>query len=113
MFFVGGNHCRYWRPHFEFNEFHISFNNLGQIFHELRSHAREEFRVCVRPARETLLGGEWIVHSLRELPPRFRVGENCPPPGRAALAQPGGEAVFLNNSLVSALYERFKTQFVT
>ena len=45
MFFCG-NAYRYWLSHLEFNEFHISFHNLGQIFRELRSRAREEFRVC-------------------------------------------------------------------
>ena len=40
-----GNHSRYWLPHIDFHEFHISFHNLGQIFRELRSRAREVFRV--------------------------------------------------------------------
>jgi hypothetical protein len=42
-----GNHSRYWLPHIEFPEFRIFFHNLGQIFRELRSHAREVFRVCL------------------------------------------------------------------
>ena len=42
-----GNRSRYRLPHLEFNDFHISFHNLGQIFRELCSHAREEFRVCM------------------------------------------------------------------
>ena len=43
-----GNPPRYWLPYLEFNEFHISFHNLGQIFRELRSRDREEFRVLQR-----------------------------------------------------------------
>ena len=43
--FFSLNPSRYWLPHIEFNEFHISFHNLGQIFGELRSHAREQFGV--------------------------------------------------------------------
>ena len=35
------------KPFLEFDDFHISFHNLGQIFRELRSRAREEFRVCM------------------------------------------------------------------
>jgi hypothetical protein len=42
--------------------------------------------------KETLLGGEWRVLSLRALPPGIGRGVNCPPPGRGALAQPGGRS---------------------
>jgi hypothetical protein len=40
------NPSEIWLQHLEFKEFHISFHHLGQIFRELRSRAREEFRVC-------------------------------------------------------------------
>ena len=40
-----GNPSRNWLPHLEFNEFLISFHNLGQIFRKLRSGAHKEFRV--------------------------------------------------------------------
>ena len=45
--FICRNPSRYLLPHLEFNEFHISFRNLGKIFCELRSGAREELRVCL------------------------------------------------------------------
>jgi hypothetical protein len=32
-----GNYSRYRLPHLEFNEFHIFFHNLRQIFHELHA----------------------------------------------------------------------------
>ena len=47
-----GNPSRNWLPHIEFNEFHISFHNLEQIFRELRSHARKEFRVCLKLCKQ-------------------------------------------------------------
>jgi hypothetical protein len=52
-----------------------------------------------RPARETLLGGEWRVLSLRALPPGIGRGVNCPPPGLRALAQPGGRSWPLRKQL--------------
>ena len=36
-----------WLPHHNFNDFHISFHNLKQIFCEVRSHARAEFYIYV------------------------------------------------------------------
>ena len=36
-------------PQIEFNELHIFFHNLRQIFRELCLCAREEFHVCVDP----------------------------------------------------------------
>ena len=36
-------------------EFQIFFHNLGQIFRELRSHAREEFRVCIYNATSHMI----------------------------------------------------------
>ena len=40
-----GNPSRNWLPQLEFNEFHISFQNLRQIFRELCSCARRVFHV--------------------------------------------------------------------
>ena len=49
-----------WLSHLEFNEFHVSFHNLRQIFRELCSHARALFHVWLdmtgMQSEELLLG---------------------------------------------------------
>ena len=55
----------HWLPHFEFNEFHISFHNLGQIFRELRSHAREVFHVCMQQLQSDEYLGDVILDVLQ------------------------------------------------
>jgi hypothetical protein len=59
-----GNHSRYWLPHLELNEVHISFQNLGQIFHELCSRARREFHVWLLSKSQEWLDtiNEWTVN---------------------------------------------------
>ena len=63
------NHAKYWLPHLECHEFYISFHNLGEIFRELCSRAREVFRVCTggsnpgkNPQRVLFSSRKW--HSL-------------------------------------------------
>ena len=39
------NPSRFWLPHLEFDQIHISFHNLGQIFRELYQHTHK--KLCV------------------------------------------------------------------